>query len=145
MKRFLALLLTVMLALSLCIMVFADTDSYEDEPVQETQAVVEVEETENEEPTPATEATSEDDGIQVCRTECGNCGKMSMLTKKVGGFETGPYEVECIHYPYGTDEVYHYSATYQDTCGSCGFVSEKWSVDEGESLRYCHGWYKTEH
>lgn len=81
MRRFLSLLLTVMLALSLCIMVFADTESYEDERIQETQAVVEVEETENEEPTP------EDDGIQVCGTECGNCGKMSMsLSCNLSGY-----------------------------------------------------------
>ena len=28
-------------------------------------------------------------------------------------------------------------------CGSCGYKSGTWTVDEGESLRYCHGWSAT--
>ena len=67
------------------------------------------------------------------------------VTPKKDTFETGPEEVKCIHYPHGTDEVYYQHATYYQVCGSCGCKSGTWTVDEGESLRYCHGWSATKH
>ena len=72
-------------------------------------------------------------------------GKMSCVTQKKETFETGPYEEKCIHYPHGTDEIYHRNVTYYQVCGSCGYKSGTWTVDEGESLRYCHGWSATKH
>lgn len=136
MKRFLALLLTVMLALSLCIMVFADTDSYEDEPVQETQTVVE-----SEEETPAPEVeTASDDGIAVYRSECARCGEMSVVSVRSGAHVEGPEEVECIHYHFGVDLIYRRYVEYQEHCGSCGYVSPEWSVYVGDSPRECHGY-----
>ena len=59
--------------------------------------------------------------------------------------ETGPFETKCIHSIRGTDEVYRQNATYYQVCGSCGYKSDAWTVDEGETLRYCHGWTTTKH
>ena len=70
---------------------------------------------------------------------------MSCVTIKEGTFETGPFEAKCIHSIHGTDEVYRQNATYYQVCGSCGYKSDAWTVDEGETLRYCHGWTTTKH
>ena len=133
MKKIVPILLAVALALALCLVGFADAESYDDDPLEETAV-----------PTP--EAVLEEaEPVPARSSECGTCGKMSCVTIKEGTFETGPFEAKCIHSIHGTDEVYHQNATYYQVCGSCGYKSGTWTVDEGESLRYCHGWSATKH
>lgn len=133
MKKIAPILLAMVLALTLCLVGFADAESYDDDPLEETAASTSEEALEEAEPVPARSS------------ECDACGKVSCVTPKKDTFETGPEEVKCIHYPHGTDEVYHRNATYYQVCGSCGYKSGTWTVDEGESLRYCHGWSATKH
>ena len=133
MKKIATILLAMVLALTLCLVGFADAESYDDDPLEETAASTSEEALEEAEPVPARSS------------ECDACGKMSSVTQKKDTFETGPEEVKCIHYPHGTDEVYYQHTTYYQVCGSCGYKSGTWTVDEGESLRYCHGWSATKH
>ena len=133
MKKIAPILLAMVLALTLCLVGFADAESYDDDPLEETAASTSEEALEEAEPVPARSS------------ECDACGKMSCVTQKKDTLETGPEEVKCIHYPHGTDEVYYQHATYYQVCGSCGYKSGTWTVDEGESLRYCHGWSATKH
>ncbi len=133
MKKIVPILLAMVLALTLCLVGFADAERYDDDPLEETAASTSEEALEEAEPVPARSS------------ECDACGKMSRVTPKKDTFETGPEEVKCIHYPHGTDEVYYQHATYYQVCGSCGYKSGTWTVDEGESLRYCHGWSATKH
>lgn len=133
MKKIVPILLAVALALTLCLVGFADAERYDDDPLEETAASTSEAVLEEAEPVPARSS------------ECGTCGKMSCVTIKEGTFETGPFEAKCIHSIHGTDEVYRQNATYYQVCGSCGYKSGTWTVDEGESLRYCHGWSATKH
>lgn len=133
MKKIAPILLAMVLALTLCLVGFADAESYDDDPLEETAASTSEEALEEAEPVPARSS------------ECDACGKMSCVTPKKDTFETGPDEVKCIHYPHGTDEVYYQHTTYYQVCGSCGYKSGTRTVDEGESLRYCHGWSATKH
>ena len=133
MKKIAPILLAMVLALTLCLVGFADAESYDDDPLEETAASTSEEALEEAEPVPARSS------------ECDACGKVSCVTPKKDTFETGPEEVKCIHYPHGTDEVYYQHTTYYQVCGSCGYKSGTWTVDEGESLRYCHGWSATKH
>ena len=132
MKKIAPILLAMVLALTLCLVGFADAESYDDDPAEEPTTLTAME-------------SAEAAAVQPRRSECGACGKMSCLTQKKDTFETGPYEVKCIHYPHGTDEVYYQHTTYYQVCGSCGYKSGTWTVDEGELLRYCHGWSATKH
>ena len=133
MKKIAPILLAMVLALTLCLVGFADAESYDDDPLEKTAASTSEEALEEAEPVPARSS------------ECDACGKMSCVTPKKDTFETEPDEVKCIHYPHGTDEVYYQHTTYYQVCGSCGHKSGTWTVDEGESLRYCHGWSATKH
>ena len=133
MKKIVPILLAVALALALCLVGFADAERYDDDPLEETAV-------------PTSEAVLEEaEPVPARSSECDACGKMSCVTQKKETFETGPYEEKCIHYPHGTDEIYHRTVTYYQVCGSCGYKSGTWTVDEGESLRYCHGWSATKH
>lgn len=129
MKRFLSLLLTVMLVLSLCIVVFADTDSYGDEPVQAVQTTVE----------------DEQPKVKPHNEKCERCGKATTYAKYVTTTKAGPYEEDCPHSYHGTDEVYYYYVAYVDVCRSCGRISKPWIQRGEEAERICHGWYKTKH
>ena len=132
MKKIAPILLAMVLALTLCLVGFADAERYDDDPAEEPT-------------TPTAMESVEAAAVQPRRSKCDACGKMSCVTQKKDTFETEPDEVKCIHYPHGTDEVYHRNATYYQVCGSCGYKSGTWTVDEGESLRYCHGWSATKH
>ena len=118
MKKIVPILLAVALALALCLVGFADAERYDDDPLEEMAASTSEEALEEAEPVPARSS------------ECDACGKMSCVTMKEGTFETGPFETKCIHSIHGTDEVYRQNATYYRVCGSCGYKSDAWTVDE---------------
>lgn len=70
--------------------------------------------------------------------ECPNCGRMSVVTRSIGTYETGPVFVPCIHKAHGEDAVYTTYTQYQDWC-SCGYRSAPWSRPTSER-RVCHGY-----
>lgn len=64
------ILLAMVLALTLCLVGFADAESYDDDPLEETAASTSEEALEEAEPVPARSS------------ECDACGKMSRVTPK---------------------------------------------------------------
>lgn len=129
MKKYLAALLTVVLVFSLCIVGFADAESYGDDPTPdaETSAVVEADETAELE-------------IQPKNPECSVCGKAETYAKELLSYEVGPYTKECTHRLNGEDEVYYTCHVCVDACRACGAVSRSWN-HLGEQTRWvCHGW-----
>ena len=80
MKKIAPILLAMVLALTLCLVGFADAESYDDDPLEETAASTSEEALEEAEPVPARSS------------ECDACGKMSSVTQKKDTFETGPEE-----------------------------------------------------
>lgn len=79
-KKYLAALRTAALVFSLCIVGFADTESYRDDPAPdaETSAAVEV------------DGPAELE-IQLRSLECGVCGKFMNNAKVLMSYEAGPY------------------------------------------------------
>lgn len=70
MKKIAPILLAMVLALTLCLMGFADAESYDDDPLEETAASTSEGALEEAEPVPARSS------------ECDACGKMSCVTQK---------------------------------------------------------------
>lgn len=70
MKKIAPILLAMVLALTLCLVGFADAESYDDDPLEETAASTSEEALEEAEPVPARSS------------ECDACGKMSSVTQK---------------------------------------------------------------
>lgn len=113
MKKYLAALLTVALVFSLCIVGFADTESYGDDPAPDakTSAAVEV------------DGPAEPE-IQPKSLECGICGKFTNDAKVLMSYEAGPYTEDCTQKLNGEDEVYYTCYVCADVCRSCGATSE---------------------
>lgn len=70
MKKIVPILLAMVLALTLCLVGFADAESYDDDPLEETAASTSEAVLEEAEPVPARSS------------ECDACGKMSCVTQK---------------------------------------------------------------
>ena len=70
MKKIAPILLAMVLALTLCLVGFADAERYDDDPLEETAASTSEEALEEAEPVPARSS------------ECDACGKMSCVTQK---------------------------------------------------------------
>lgn len=129
MKKYLAALLTVVLVFSLCIVGFADAESYGDDltPDAETSVVVD------------TEKPAELE-IQPKNPECNVCGKAEVYAKVLYSYEVGPYTEDCTHKLNGEDEVYYTCYVCADVCRSCGATSESWNRLGEQTRRVCHGW-----
>ena len=128
MKKIVPILLAMVLALTLCLVGFADAERYDDDPLEETAV-------------PTSEAVLEEaEPVPARSSECDACGKMSCVTQKKETFETGPYEEKCIHKAAGTDAVYYKYCIYQEVCRGCGYKSPARDVRSGETSRECHGW-----
>ena len=69
MKKIAPILLAMVLALTLCLVGFADAESYDDDPAEEPTTLTAME-------------SAEAAAVQPRRSECGACGKMSCLTQK---------------------------------------------------------------
>ena len=69
MKKIVPILLTMVLALTLCVVGFADAESYDDDPAEEPT-------------TPTAMESVEAAAVQPRRSECDACGKMSCVTQK---------------------------------------------------------------
>ena len=107
---------------------FADAESYDDDPLEETAASTSEEALEEAEPVPARSS------------ECAKCGEMRVYIQKISEYEAGPYQEPCIHKTAGTDAVYYKYCIYQEVCRGCGYKSPAWDVRSGETSRECHGW-----
>ena len=77
MKKIAPILLAMVLALTLCLVGFADAESYDDDPLEETAASTSEEALEEAEPVPARSS------------ECDACGKMSSVTQNASIIPTG--------------------------------------------------------
>lgn len=123
MKKYLAALLTVVLVFSLCIIGFADAESYGDDPVPdaETSVVAELD-------------------IRPRDPECSACGKAETYAKELLSYEVGPYTESCTHKLNGEDEVYYTCHVCVDVCRACGAVSKSWNHLGEQTRRVCHGW-----
>ncbi len=128
MKKIAPILLAMVLALTLCLVGFADAESYDDDPLEETAASTSEEALEEAEPVPARSS------------ECAKCGEMRVYIQKISEYEAGPYQEPCIHKTAGTDAVYYKYCIYQEVCRGCGYKSPAWDVRSGETSRECHGW-----
>ena len=124
MKKIAPILLAMVLAMTLCLVGFADAESYGDDSLEETAASTSEEALEEAEPVPARSS------------KCDACGKMSCVTQKKDTFETGLDEVKCIHYPHGTDEVYHRNATYYEVSGTATGGRRQSTEFRGERFLY---------
>ena len=104
MKKIVPILLAVALALALCLVGFADAESYDDDPLEETAV-------------PTSEAVLEEaEPVPARSSECAKCGEMRVYIQKIGEYEAGPWEEACIHKTAGTDAVYYNYCIYQEVC-----------------------------
>ena len=78
MKKIAPILLAMVLALTLCLVGFADAESYDDDPLEETAASTSEEALEEAEPVPARSS------------ECAKCGEMRVYIQKISEYEAGP-------------------------------------------------------
>ena len=128
MKKIVPILLAMVLALTLCLVGFADAERYDDDPLEETAV-------------PTSEAVLEEaEPVPARSSECAKCGEMRVYIQKIGEYEAGPDQEPCIHKTAGTDAVYYKYCIYQEVCRGCGYKSPAWDVRSGETSRECHGW-----
>ena len=107
MKKIVPILLAMVLALTLCLVGFADAERYDDDPLEETAASTSEAVLEEAEPVPARSS------------ECAKCGEMRVYIQKISEYEAGPYQEPCIHKTAGTDAVYYKYCIYQEVCRGC--------------------------
>ena len=129
MKKIVPILLAMVLALTLCLVGFADAERYDDDPLEETAAS-------HVRGGPWRRQSRSLPGAASVQS----AAKCVSTSRRSGEYEAGPCQEPCIHKTAGTDAVYYNYCIYQEVCRGCGYKSPARDVRSGETSRECYGW-----